>query len=148
MKIALGCDHGGLNLKEAIKKHLKENGYEVTDFGTNSTDSVDYPNYALQVCQSVTKQESDYGILCCGTGIGMSIAANKINGIFASVVGDTFSAKATKEHNNSNVLCLGERVTGEGLALTIVDTWLQAEFQGGRHENRVNQVKNLEQILC
>lgn len=148
MKIALGCDHGGLNLKEAIKKHLKENGYEVTDFGTNSTDSVDYPNYALQVCQSVTKQESDYGILCCGTGIGMSIAANKINGILASVVGDTFSAKATKEHNNSNVLCLGERVTGEGLALTIVDTWLQAEFQGGRHENRVNQVKNLEQTFC
>jgi ribose 5-phosphate isomerase B len=134
MKIALGCDHGGFHLKEAIKKDLDANGYEVVDFGTYSSDSVDFPNYALHVCQSVTQKESDYGILCCGTGIGMSIAANKIKGIFASVVSDTFSAKATKEHNNSNVLCLGERVLGEGLALTIVDTWLKAEFQGGRHE--------------
>ncbi|HZG73105.1 MAG TPA: ribose 5-phosphate isomerase B [Chondromyces sp.] len=148
MKIALGCDHGGFHLKEAIKKHLEANDYEVTDVGTYSTDSVDFPNYALQVCQSVTKKESDYGILCCGTGIGMSIAANKNKGILASVVSDTFSAKATKEHNNGNVLCLGERVIGEGLALTIVDTWLQAEFQGGRHENRVNQVRKMEQTLC
>ncbi|CAH0317080.1 Putative sugar phosphate isomerase YwlF [Peribacillus simplex] len=145
MRIAIGCDHGGFQLKESVKKHLKLNEFEVIDFGTNSRESVHFPNYALKVGISVKQGESELGVLCCGTGIGMSIAANKIKGIRASVVNDCFSAKATKEHNGSNVLCLGERVLGEGLALSIVDTWIKAEFQGGRHEERLNQVKNLEE---
>lgn len=144
MKIALGCDHGGLKLKEAIKKHLICRNIEVKDFGTYSSDSVNYPDYALKVSTSVISKECDLGILCCGTGIGMSIAANKCKGIRAAVVGDCFSAKATREHNNTNVLCLGERVIGEGLALTIVDTWLDAEFQLGRHMERLALVEEIE----
>ena len=153
MKLAIGCDHGGFQLKEAIKKHLKEKNFEVEDFGTYSKDSVNFPGYALKVGNAVASGTSDLGILCCGTGIGMSIAANKIAGIRAAVVTDTFSAQATREHNNSNVLCLGERVIGEGLALLIVDTWLAASFQGGRHQERIDQVTDIEQsctdsLLC
>lgn len=144
MKIALGCDHGGVNLKEAIKKYLISKNIEVKDFGTHSNESVNYPEYAIKVSTSVVSKECDLGILCCGTGIGMSIAANKHKGIRAAVVGDCFSAKATREHNNTNVLCLGERVIGEGLALTIVDTWLNAEFQGGRHSERLALVEAIE----
>jgi ribose 5-phosphate isomerase B len=144
MKLAIGCDHGGFQLKEAIKKHLLEKKIEVEDFGTYSKESVHYPGYALKVGNAVASGTCDLGILCCGTGIGMSIAANKIKGVRAAVVSDTFSAQATREHNNSNVLCLGERVIGEGLALLIVDTWLNASFQGGRHQERLDQVAAIE----
>jgi ribose 5-phosphate isomerase B len=144
MKITIGCDHGGIHLKDAIVAHLK-NQYEVTDIGTYSTESVDFPSYAEEVAHRVTNKEADLGILVCGTGIGMSIAANKIPGIRAAVVSDCFSAQATREHNDSNVLCLGERVLGEGLALRIVDTWLAAEFQGGRHTKRLRLVEKMEE---
>lgn len=144
MKIALGCDHGGIRLKETIKKALLSKNIVVIDFGTYSSNSVNYPDYALKVSTAVASKDCDLGILCCGTGIGMSIAANKCKGIRAAVVGDCFSAKATREHNNTNVLCLGERVTGEGLALTILDTWLNAEFQQGRHMERLALMEEIE----
>ncbi len=143
MKITIGCDHGGLHLKDAVVRHLKDK-YDVTDIGTYSTESVDFPSYAEEVARSVINKEADLGILVCGTGIGMSIAANKVPGIRAAVVSDCFSAQATREHNDSNILCLGERVLGEGLALRIVDTWLSAEFSGGRHSKRLDLVKNME----
>ncbi len=142
--IALGCDHGGYKLKESIKKHLEKQGICYKDFGTYSEESVDYPKYALAVAESVKSGECEKGILCCGTGVGISIVANKVPGIRAAVVGDCFTAQATKEHNNSNIICLGERVVGEGLALLIVDTWLTANFIGGRHETRLSQIEELE----
>ncbi|MER2061011.1 MAG: ribose 5-phosphate isomerase B [Niallia sp.] len=148
MKIAIASDHGGYQLKEAVKAHLLNSNIEVVDFGCHSRESVDFPDYAKNVGQSIINGENQLGILCCGTGIGMSIAANKITGIRAAVVGDVFSAKATREHNNSNILCLGERVTGEGLACLIVDTWLSAEFLGGRHAKRINGIKELESYYC
>lgn len=148
MKIAIASDHGGYQLKEAVKKHLRNSNVEVVDFGCHSRESVDFPDYAKNVGESIVNGENQLGILCCGTGIGMSIAANKITGIRAAVVGDVFSAKATREHNDSNILCLGERVTGEGLACLIVDTWLSAEFLGGRHANRINGIKELESYYC
>ncbi|MFP7470766.1 ribose 5-phosphate isomerase B [Niallia taxi] len=144
MKLAIASDHGGFHLKEAVKAYLEGSGVTVLDFGCTSTDSVDFPGYAKTVGDAINCKEVDLGILCCGTGIGMSIAANKIKGIRAAAVGDVFTAKATREHNDSNVLCLGERVTGEGLALTIVETWLNAEFLGGRHAQRVNAIGELE----
>lgn len=142
--IALGCDHGGYKLKESIKKHLEKQGISYKDFGTYSEESVDYPKYALAVAESVKSGECENGILCCGTGVGISIAANKVPGVRAAVVGDCFTAQATKEHNNSNIICLGERVVGEGLALLIVDTWLAANFIGGRHEARLSQIEEIE----
>lgn len=142
--IAIGCDHGGINLKETIKKFLEEKGLEYKDFGTYSTESCDYPDYAKAVCEGVISGECEKGILICGTGIGMSIAANKINGIRASHVTDTYSARMTKEHNNANVICLGERITGCDLALEIVNAYLNAEFQGGRHQNRVDKLMSFE----
>lgn len=142
--IALGCDHGGYNLKEAIKKYLSDSGILYKDFGTYSKESVDYPRFALAVAESVAKEECQYGIICCGTGIGVSIVANKVPGVRAAVVGDVFSAIATKQHNNTNVLCLGERVTGEGLALLIVEQWLNAKFQGGRHQERIDMILEIE----
>jgi ribose 5-phosphate isomerase B len=148
MKIAIASDHGGYQLKEAVKAHLLKTGLEVEDFGCHSRESVDFPDYAKNVGESIVNGANQLGILCCGTGIGMSIAANKITGIRAAVVGDVFSAKATREHNDSNILCLGERVTGEGLACLIVDTWLSAEFLGGRHTNRINGIKELESYYC
>ncbi|GFP75170.1 ribose 5-phosphate isomerase B [Clostridium fungisolvens] len=144
MKIAIGCDHGGLKLKNKIRQYLLGKNIEVQDFGAFSEVSVDYPEYCIKVSKAVLEKECELGILCCGTGIGMSIAANKFNGIRAAVVSDTFSARATKEHNNTNILCLGERVIGEGLALDIVDTWINAEFLGGRHSNRLAMVENIE----
>ncbi|MGX7107402.1 ribose 5-phosphate isomerase B [Hutsoniella sourekii] len=142
MKIAIGADHGGFELKNKIIDHLKED-YEVMDFGPNSSESVDYPDFAVKVTSSIQNSEADLGILICGTGVGMSIAANKQKGIRAALVGDVFTAQATREHNNSNVLCLGARVTGDMLALMIVDTWLGAEFQGGRHAKRLEKLENL-----
>lgn len=142
--ISIGCDHGGLNLKENIKKYLDEKGLSYKDFGTYDEKSCDYPDIAKKVCESITSGESEKGILVCGTGIGMSIAANKIDGIRAAHVTDTFSARMTKEHNDANVICLGERITGMGLALEIVEAYLSAEFQGGRHETRVKKIMELE----
>lgn len=146
MKIGLGSDHGGYNLKEEIKKHLVSKGIEVVDFGTeNGVDSVDYPIYGEKVAKAVISKDVDYGILCCGTGIGISLAANKVKGIRCAVVSDTFSAKMSKAHNNANMLSLGERVIGKGLALEIVDAWLNTEFEGERHLRRVNMLNDIEQ---
>lgn len=142
--IALGADHGGYKLKNAIKTYLEKQGIEYKDFGTNSPDSIDYPQISVAVARSVTSGECTEGILCCGTGVGISIAANKIPGIRAAVVGDCFTAKATKEHNNSNILCLGERVIGEGLAFMIVDLWLTSKFLGGHHQQRIEQISSIE----
>ncbi len=144
MKIALGSDHGGYNLKEYIKDTLEQKGIRCMDFGTYSTRSVDYPDFALKVAKSVAGGECDQGILCCGTGIGISIAANKVPGIRAAVCGDCFSARMAREHNNANILCLGERVVGRGLAFEIVEAWLKAEFQGGRHEKRLDKISDIE----
>ena len=138
-KIIIASDHGGYNLKTKIVEHLREKGYEVDDLGTHSTESCDYPIYAKKVAQEVLAT-GHKGILVCGTGIGMSIAANRFDGIRASHCTDTFSARMTRMHNNSNILCLGERITGAGLALDIVDIWLNTEFSGGRHQARLDMI--------
>ena len=142
--IAIGCDHGGLELKNAIKEHLEARGIKVVDFGIYEQKSVDYPEIALKVCNAITSGESKLGILVCGTGIGMSLAANKVKGIRAAMCTDVYSAKMTKQHNNSNVLCLGGRVTGRELAFMICDTWLSEEFMGGRHQARIDKISELE----
>lgn len=142
--IAIGSDHGGYLLKEEIRKHLEEKGYEFKDFGTDSTASCDYPVYAEKVCRAIQSGECDNGILVCGTGIGMSMCANKCKGIRAAVCGDHFSAEFTRKHNNANVLCLGARVTGSGVALQLVDIFLTTEFEGGRHEKRIEMMMELE----
>ena len=143
MKVALGADHGGFELKEAIKAHLNEKGYEVVDFGTDSTESVDYAYFGEKVGEYVVK-EGILGILCCGTGIGISLAANKVNGVRAACCSDYFSAKMTRAHNNANILALGGRVVGAGLALELVDVFLSTEFEGGRHQRRVDQITAIE----
>ena len=137
MKIALGCDHGGLNLKNEILNYLKEEGMEVKDFGT-------YADISLPVAEAVAAKEFDFGILICGTGIGIGIAANKVPGIRAALCSDTFSAHATREHNDANILTMGERVVGKGLAIDIVKTFLSAEFQGGRHATRIAKITDIE----
>lgn len=142
--IAVGCDHGGLNLKEHIENILKEEGLEFKDFGTYDNKSCDYPDIAENVCESIVSGECEKGILICGTGIGMSIAANKVKGIRAAHLTDTYSARMAKEHNNANVICLGERITGCDLAADIVKSYLSASFGGGRHENRVKKIMELE----
>lgn len=148
MRIALGSDHGGYKLKEAIKNYLSERGIEFKDFGTISEASVDYPDFALMVAQAVSSGEFQRGILVCGTGIGIGIAANKVPGIRAALCHDTFSAQFSREHNDANILTLGERVIGTGLALEIVDTWLKSEFAGGRHARRVNKITAIEEQYC
>lgn len=144
MKIALGADHGGFELKEEIHNYLKENGYEVKDFGTYSTESCDYADYSLKVAEAVASKEYDFGILICGTGIGIGIAANKVPGIRAALCSDTFSAHATREHNDANILTMGQRVVGPGLAIDIVKTFLNAEFEGDRHLRRINKITEIE----
>ncbi|MCK8824594.1 ribose 5-phosphate isomerase B [Fuchsiella alkaliacetigena] len=144
MQIALGSDHGGYQLKEEIKKLLTEMDLKYSDYGTKSTESVDYPDFAIQVAEAVAKGEAERGILVCGTGIGMSIVANKVKGVRAALCHDLFSAQATREHNDSNVLALGERVVGRGLALEIVKVWLNTDFEGGRHQRRVDKIKEIE----
>lgn len=143
MKVALGADHGGFELKEAIKGHLTEKGYEIVDFGTDSTESVDYAYFGEKVGEYVVK-ERILGILCCGTGIGISLAANKVNGVRAACCSDYFSAKMTRAHNNANILALGGRVVGAGLALELVDVFLETEFEGGRHQRRIDQITAIE----
>ncbi|MBO8172022.1 MAG: ribose 5-phosphate isomerase B [Bacillaceae bacterium] len=146
MKIALGADHGGYQLKEEIKQALEGmDGIEIEDFGCDCDQSVDYPDYALPVAEKVASGECDRGILICGTGIGMSIAANKVKGIRCALVHDCFTAKATREHNDSNILAMGARVIGPGLAQEIVKIWLGAEFEGGRHERRIEKIRQIEQ---
>lgn len=143
-KIIIGSDHGGYNLKQKIKEVFSGKGYEFEDVGTYSTESCDYPVYAEKLAQKVI-ETNGRGILICGTGIGMTIAANKFKGIRAALCGDTFSARMTREHNDSNVLCLGERVTGQDLALDIVNIWLETPFSNGeRHINRLNLIKDIE----
>ena len=144
MKVAIASDHGGVNIRGEIKSLMDEMGIEYEDFGCECGNSVDYPDYALPVAEKVANGEFDRGILICGTGIGMSIAANKVKGIRCALVHDTFSAKATREHNDSNMLAMGERVIGPGLARDIVRVWLSTNFEGGRHENRVNKIKQYE----
>ena len=142
--IALGADHGGYLLKEEIKKHLEKKGIDYIDFGTYSSDSVDYAKIAYKTCKSVTSGECEKAILCCGTGIGISMAANKVKGIRAACCSDWFSAKYTRLHNDANALCLGGRVVGAGLALEMVDVFLTTEFEGGRHQRRVDQITAIE----
>ena len=144
MKIAMAADHGGYELKKIIIEHLKEKGIETKDVGCYSTESVDYPDIAEAVCVPVAAGAFDFGILVCGTGIGISIAANKVDGIRAAHCTDAYSAAKAKEHNNANVICLGGRITGVDLALTIVDAYLGAEFEGGRHQTRVDKIMALE----
>ena len=141
---AIGSDHGGINLKEILKTYLIERGLEVKDFGTYDKTSCDYPDIAKTVCDSVTSGECENGILVCGTGIGMSIAANKVKGIRAAHVTDTYSARMAREHNNANVICLGERITGCDLAVEIVKAYVDAHFGGERHQKRVDKIMALE----
>lgn len=142
--ISIGCDHGGFELKNIIIEHLKNRGIEVKDCGTYTPDSVDYPEIALKVTADITSGASEKGILVCGTGIGMSIAANKVHGIRAAVCTDHFSTKFTRLHNDTNVLCLGGRVVGPGVALELVDLFIDTEFEGGRHQRRVDMVMDIE----
>ncbi len=142
--IAIGCDHGGLELKNAIVDHIKARGFLVNDLGIYENKSVDYPDIAKPVCEQVQCGAADKAILVCGTGIGMSIAANKLKGIRAAVCTDHFSTKYTRLHNNTNVLCLGGRVIGTGLALELVDLFLDTPFEGGRHQTRIDKIAALE----
>jgi ribose 5-phosphate isomerase B len=145
MKVAIASDHGGIKIREEIKALLTEMGIEFDDFGCDCETSVDYPDYALPVAKKVANGEYDRGILICGTGIGMSIAANKVKGIRCALVHDTFSARATREHNDTNMLAMGERVIGPGLARDIAKIWLTTEFEGGRHANRVGKITDYEE---
>ncbi|MFP3916627.1 ribose 5-phosphate isomerase B [Lysinibacillus telephonicus] len=144
MKIAISSDHGGNNLRKEIMSLLDDLDISYEDFGPQSSDSVDYPDYAKPVADGVASGKFDRGILICGTGIGMSIAANKVKGIRCALVHDVFSAKATRCHNDSNVLAMGERVIGPGLACEIVKAWLNTDFEGGRHTRRIDKISELE----
>ncbi len=144
MKIVIGCDHGGFEHKNAIAEHLKNRGHEVTDCGIYENKSIDYPVIAKKVAMEIVNGNAERGILVCGTGIGMSLAANKIKGIRAAALSEHFSAKYTRLHNNSNILCLGGRVVGIGTALELVDLFIDTEFEGGRHATRVDMITELE----
>lgn len=143
-KITVGCDHAGFELKKIVIAHLEACGFEVLDVGTHSTDSCDYPMIAHELCKKIQDGTTELGILICGTGIGMSMAANKHRGIRAAACSDTFSARLTRIHNNANVLCFGERVVGMGLALELVDAFINAEFEGGKHQRRVDMITQIE----
>jgi len=147
MKIGLGSDHGGFELKEYIKEYFEREGIEYVDYGTYSTESVDYPDYGKKLAEAVVSGEVDRGIAICGTGIGISIACNKVKGIRCALCSDTYSARMSVEHNNANILALGGRVLGKDLAIEIVSTWLKAKFQGGRHERRINKISSIESDL-
>ena len=142
--LAIACDHGGYELKNAIIEHLKEQGIAYKDFGCYSTASVNYPDYAKVLCASIQSGECYRGILVCGTGIGMSIAANKHRGIRAACASDSFSVKYTRMHNDSNVLCLGGRVVGIGVGVELADLFINTEFEGGRHQARVDMIADIE----
>ena len=144
MKISLGCDHGGYALKEHIKAYLESKGHEVVDCGTYSTDSCDYPIFGEAAARKVQSGECERGIVICTTGIGISISANKVKGIRAALCGDCYSAEMTRRHNDANILAMGARVLGPGLALKIVDTFLNTEFEGGRHARRIALISDIE----
>ncbi|MED2970884.1 ribose 5-phosphate isomerase B [Fictibacillus sp. B-59209] len=144
MRVAIGSDHAGVELRKEIVSMMQEIGMDVKDMGCECSTSVDYPDYAIPVAEMVASGEADRGILICGTGIGMSIAANKVKGIRCALVHDLFSAKATRMHNDSNVLAMGERVIGPGLALEIAKVWLTTEYEGGRHSKRVGKISDYE----
>ena len=144
MKIAIGNDHAAVDMKNTIKTYLEEKGYEVINFGTDTTESVDYPLYGEMVANAVVSGKAELGIAICGTGVGISIACNKVNGVRAVCCSEPYSAKLSKIHNNSNVLCFGARVIGPELAKMIVDEWLAAEFIGGRHQKRVDIISEIE----
>ncbi|ADO45265.1 sugar-phosphate isomerase, RpiB/LacA/LacB family [Hydrogenobacter thermophilus TK-6] len=145
MKIAIGSDHAGYLLKEKIKDFLLSKGCQVVDVGTNSTASTDYPIFAREVALAVQRGEVQQGILICGTGIGMCITANKFKGVYAALCTNEYMAKVSRQHNNANILCLGGRVLGDALAISIVEAWLSADFEGGRHERRVSLIKSMEE---
>ena len=145
MKIAVACDHGGLVLKNTLLKYLNSKGYEVKDFGTCTEDSCDYPDYALPAAEAVARGECERGILICSTGIGISIAANKVKGIRCAHCHDTYSAKYTRLHNDANMLAFGQKIIGEGLMLEIVDTFLHTDFEGGRHQRRGDKITAIEE---
>lgn len=144
MKIVIGNDHSAVELKNIIKAHLEEKGYEVMNVGTDTSDSCDYPVYGEKVSRAVASGEADLGIAICGTGVGISLAANKVKGIRACVCSEPYTAKLSRMHNNSNVLAFGARVVGSELAKMIVDEWLAAEFEGGRHQRRVDMIMDIE----
>lgn len=149
MRIAIASDHGGYQLKDQLKKHLTDKNIDCIDCGTDSEISCDYPDFAQKACELVQNKTADFAILVCGTGIGMSIAANKMAGIRAALCGDEFSAHYTRAHNDANVLTLGARVTGPGLAENIVDVFLSSEFEGGRHARRIDKIAEMEKVeLC
>ncbi len=141
LKVVIGSDHGGFHYKESIIEYLKSRNIDFVDVGTYTRESCDYPEIAKLAAQKITSGECNRGILICGTGIGMSIAANKVRGIRAALCGDTYSARVSRAHNNANILCLGERVIGEHLALDITDIWLKTGFEGGRHKRRVDMIE-------
>lgn len=142
--IAIGCDHAGFNVKQKIMEHLTEKGYEYKDYGTYDLNSCDYPDFALKVANAVAENECEKGIIVCGTGIGVSIVANKVKGIRCAHCTDTFSAKACREHNDANVITFGDRISGIGVILDCVDLFLTTDFAGGRHCKRVDKIKKIE----
>lgn len=144
MKIVVGSDHGGFDLKEVLKNHLIQKGFDVIDVGAYDTNSVDYPDIAVKACEKVTNGECAWGVLVCGTGIGISMAANKVSGIRCALVSNEYSAEMTKRHNNANMLAFGGRVTGPDLAKNILDAYIKAEFEGGRHQNRIDKISAIE----
>ena len=144
MKIGIGSDHGGFELKEYLKEYLKKQNIEYIDYGTNSLESVDYPDFALKVAEGVVNGECNKGIVVCGTGIGVSISCNKVRGIRCALLSDTYSARMSAEHNNANVIALGGRVIGKDLAVEIVSAWLKSESLGGRRERRINKISDIE----
>ena len=147
MKIAIACDHGALELKNTVKTHLEKQGHEVQDFGTHTLDSCDYPDFAAAAARAVANGECERGIVLCTTGIGMSIAANKVKGIRCALLSDVMSARLTREHNDTNMMAIGAGVVGTMLALEIVDTWMKTEFSNGeRHRRRIDKVKGLESL--
>ena len=145
MKVVLGCDHGGLNIKNAIIEYLKENNFEYTDFGCYTEESVDYPVYAYKVAAAVASSEDTLGILCCGTGIGISMAANKVKGIRAAVCTNEFMAEMTRRHNNANIIAMGGRIIDEATAVKLADIFLNTEFEGDRHTRRVDMITAIEE---
>lgn len=148
MKVAVACDHGGLNLKREIVKYLKDSGYEVSDFGTDTFDSCDYPDFALPAAEAVASGVCGKGIIVCSTGIGVSMVANKVPGVRCAHCHDSYCAEFTRRHNDANVLALGEKVVGPGYALKIVETFLNTEFEGGRHQRRVDKITEVEKKYC
>ena len=144
MKIAVACDHAGLQLKNVLIEEMQKEGYEVKDFGTYTEESCDYPDYVIPTAKAVAKGEFDRGVVVCGTGLGVSMTANKVHGIRCAVCHDTFSAKATRQHNDANLLAMGQRVVGTGVALEVLKAFLETDYEGGRHQRRIDKMMALE----